>query len=177
MAFTVRKVTDALVQTLVAAWNHRQEAAVASFFHYDITQITSGDYMAPTVTNDVTTTAAAAATDLTTSLVLVNAELAVINRHFADTRAHDTAVTAAIDTAAATDLATGITLGNAIKAEYNVHLSESNVHPNNDGTNTIAAADATNQTTLNTLINEIRTDAAAHIISAPAGAQIYVVDA
>ena len=38
--------------------------------------------------------------------------------------------------------ASAITLANALKAAYNTHLSESNVHFNNDGTNTVAAANA-----------------------------------
>jgi hypothetical protein len=175
MAYETRKVPDEMIFALVAAHNARQEAAVGSNFHADITQITNrADYRAPTVTND--TVSAANATDLTTSLTLVNAEKAVINRHFADTRAHNTAVSAAVSTAAGTDLTTAVALGNAIKAAYNTHLAAANVHFNNDGTNTVSAANATDQTTLNTLLNEIKTDFNAHLIGATAGAMINLVD-
>ncbi|HEU4544364.1 MAG TPA: hypothetical protein VFR23_24750 [Jiangellaceae bacterium] len=177
MAFTVRNVPDAMVFALVAAWNRRQEDAVASNFHADVTQITGGDYRAPTVTDDTFTNAHAVPTDAATCVTAVNAFKRVINRHFADTRAHNSAVTAAMGEADATDLTTAIAVGNQMKADYNAHLSESSVHFNNDGTNTIAAADGTNLTTLVTLLTELRTDATAHIINATPGEMINLVDA
>jgi hypothetical protein len=133
--------------------------------------------MSPTVADDVLTTAHAVPTDTTTSIAAVNAFKKVVNRHFADTRAHNSAVSDAVDTADATDLTTANTLANALKAEYGTHLSASNVHFNNDGTNTIAAADGTNITTLIALLTELRTDATAHIQSATLGAMINVIDA
>jgi hypothetical protein len=175
MAFTVRKTPDTLLFTLVAAWNARQVASVASFFHYDITQITTDtDYMNPTVANDVVATANASS--LATSVALVNSIKRVVNRHFADARAHKVANTL-ITTADATDLATGITLGNAIKAAYNTHIASTTYHSTADSTNATAATDASDQSTLNTLLNEIKADLNAHVISAPVGAQLNVVDA
>jgi hypothetical protein len=178
MAYTTRKVPDALVFALVAAHNLRQEEAVASFFHADTTQVTTGDYMAPVVTDDTPALSIGGnPTDLTTVLSFTNSLKKLVNRHFADTRAHNSAVSAPITTADGTDITTACTLATAIKAAYGTHLSASNVHVNNDGTNTIAAADATNQTTAITLLTELRTDVGAHIVSAPLGAMINVVDA
>lgn len=175
MAYTTRKLPDVMVNALVAAHNLRQEESVASFFHADTTQLTSGDYTAPTVADDLVT--AADGSSLATNLTLVNQIKAVLNRHFADTQAHDSAVSAAVATADATDEATSVTLANALKSAYNTHLSAANVHFNNDGTNTVAAADASNTATVSTLVNEMKDDLNAHIISAPAGAMIKLVSA
>jgi hypothetical protein len=166
-----------MVAGLVAAWNAKQEASVSSNFHADITQKTSGGDFAPVVAND--TIGSANATDLATSLTLVNEIKSVSGRHFQDPRAHNTAVTTPTTLADATDLTTAVALGNDIKAIYNTggHVNASNVHFNNDSTNTIAAANATDQSTLNTLLNELKTDINAHIISAPTGSMIQLVPA
>lgn len=177
MAITVRKVPDAVLYALVAAHNLRMEEAVSTNFHADTTQITSGDYTAPTVADDVLTTAHAVPTDTTTAITCVNAFKKCINRHFADTRAHNSAVSAAVSTADATDLTTANTLANALKSAYGTHLAAANVHFNNDGTNTIAAADGTNITTLIALLTELRTDGTAHIVNATLGTMINMVDA
>jgi hypothetical protein len=177
MAFTTRATPDAMIFALVAAWNHRQEAAVASSFHADITQVTTGDYRAPVVANDTPALSIGGnPTDSTTVISFTNALKKLINRHFADTRAHNSAVSSAVATADGTDITTACTLATALKAAYGTHLAASNVHFNNDGTNTIAAADATNSTTAITLLTEMRTDVGAHIIGATAGAMINLVD-
>lgn len=170
MAFTTRKATDAIAAALVAAHNLRQTEAVASFFHADTTQKTTGDYLNPVVADDLVT--AANGTNAATNIVLANDIKAVVNRHFADTYAHDTDVTAQITTADATDDATSWALANSIKADYTVHITDANVHFNNDGTNTVTNADATNAATASTLLNEIKGDVNAHIVSAPLGAMI-----
>lgn len=107
---------------------------------------------------------------------LVNEEKLVINRHFADTRAHNTAVSAALSSADATSFATANTLASEIRTDYGTHLSESGVHFNNDSTNTISAAAATTIPTLIALVNEVKTDFNAHVISAPKGYMLEVVD-
>jgi hypothetical protein len=175
MAYEVRKVPDAMIFALVAAHNAGQEARVASSFHADKTQRTTGDYKAPVVANDTVT--AANGTDLATALVLVNELKDVVDRHFADSYAHDTATSAAITIADGTNTATAVTLANDLKAKYNVHISAANVHFNNDGTNTVTNADATDLTTLNVLINEIKGDVNAHVTNATVGAMIRLVDA
>lgn len=177
MAFKTRRLSEEIAFALIAAHNKRQEESVGASFHADVTSTTdkSNGYQAPTVTPLAVT--AANATDTPTAVALVNQTKSVINQHFADTLAHDTAVSAAIATADATDEASAITLANATKAAWNTHCAEASVHFNNDGTNTIAAADATNASSLNTLANETKGDVNAHILSAPAGAMIDLVNA
>lgn len=178
MAYSVRGVPDAMLFALVTAWNQKQEASVSTNFHADITQVTSGDYRSPTVANDVPATSIGAApTDSTTVIAFTNSLKKLVNRHFADTRAHDTAVSAAISTADGTDITSACTLATAIKSAYGTHLSASNVHFNNDATNTIAAANATDTATAITLLTELRTDIGAHMISAPTGRMINLTDA
>ena len=178
MAYKTRKTPDTMLGALVKAWNDKQEASVASFFHADITQVTSGHYSSPAVANDTPALSIGAApTDTTTVISFTNALRPLLNRHFADTRAHNTAVSAALADATATDLTTALVIMNADKASFNVHASAANVHFNNDGTNTIAAADGTNLTTAITLLTELRTDVGAHVISAPLGAMIQLVNA
>lgn len=101
---------------------------------------------------------------------------AVLNRHFASTQAHNTAVSSAIATADATTLATANTLATAIKSAFNTHLGAANVHFNNDGTNTVSSANATTIATLITLCNELDGDINAHIADAPTGYMIELVD-
>jgi len=175
MAYTVRKTELPMAHALVAAHNLAQEAAVASYYHADTTQVSSGHYTAPVVTAD--TINSANATNLATSITLANDCKHTINRHFADTLAHDSAVSAQITTAdALTTLAQVEALAIAIKAAYNTHLSETDVHFTNDSTNTISAADpSSSQTNTDTLLNEIKGDFNAHVISAPAGAMIRLV--
>ena len=175
MAITVRNTNDALIYALVEAHNLRQEESVASFFHADTTQTTGNDYTDPAPTDDLVTSDDGS--DDATNITLVNEIKAVLNRHFADTQAHDSAVSAAVATADATDEATSVTLANALKAAYNTHLSAANVHFNNDGTNSVAATDATDTASVSTLINEMKGDLNAHIVSAPAGAMLNVVPA
>lgn len=177
MAVTARKTPDAILHALVYAHNLRMEEAVSTNFHADTTQVTTGDYTSPTVTDDTLTAAHAVPTDTTTAITCVNAFKKVINRHFADTRAHNTAVSSAVSTADATDLTTANTLANALKSAYGTHLAAASVHFNNDGTNTIAAADGTNITTLIALLTELRTDGSAHIVNATLGTMINVIDA
>jgi hypothetical protein len=175
MAYEIRKTNDTLTHALVAAHNLRQEESVASFFHADTTQKTSGQFENPVVTDDLVT--AADGSSEATNITLVNEIKAVLNRHFADTFAHDSAVSAAVATADADDEATSVTLANALKAAYNTHLTASNVHFNNDGDNAVAAADATDTASVSTLINEMKDDLNAHIVDAPAGAMIRVIPA
>ena len=175
MAVTARKVPDALLHALIVALNTRQEEAVASFFHADTTQRTTGSYDAPVIVDD--TISAANGTNLATNITLVNNIKATYNRHVVDSQAHNTAVSAVVSTADATDAATGVTLINALKAAYNTHLSASNVHFNNDATNAITNADATDTATTTTLANEMKGDFNAHVVSAPLGAMVKIIPA
>ncbi|MHC4648425.1 MAG: hypothetical protein ACYTBJ_23445, partial [Planctomycetota bacterium] len=100
MAYRTRETPDAMIWALATAWNAKQVAQVSTNFHFDATQLTTGDYKAPVVT--AVTVAAANATDTATAVTLVNEIKADLNIHYADTTVHDTAVSAAITTADAT---------------------------------------------------------------------------
>ena len=78
---------------------------------------------------------------------------------------------------AATDQAFAITAANAMKTALNAHFTAAGVHYNNDGTNTIVAANASTLPTLITLVNALATSLTAHVASAPAAPQIRVVAA
>lgn len=174
MAIKPRGMTDEVLYALVAANNQHMLDNISTAAHLDRTvSAQTLDYKAPAVTRLSVTHAAA--TNATTQLSLCNAIRIVLDKHFVDPIAHNTAVSAVITVATATDATTANALANDLKAKYNIHLSAANVHYTNDGTNTIAAADATDATTLQTLVNELRTDVNAHIASAPVGLYIDVV--
>jgi len=174
MALECLADAEAMAFAIVAAINEQQTDSVASFFHADITSVTTRtNYKAPT--KAAVAISSANATDTATALTLVNEIRQDYNLHAVDTLAHSAAVSAALTTAVATDEATAITLANAIKAAYNTHLSASTVHYNNDSTNATTNANATDGTTLYVLLNEMKTDVTAHIISAPLGTKIKPV--
>lgn len=75
----------------------------------------------------------------------------------------------AITAAVASDLATAIVRGNAAKASYNLHIASVcsastglGCHIAADATNVVTSPNATDQTSLNTLLNEIKGDYNAH---------------
>lgn len=181
--FTVRNSDRAVLFGLVQAMNKTRVLNVGSVFHYDQLADMSGDFERPTVT--LTTVTAAAATNLATSITLANQLKAVFNRHIADALddhgcgAHAVAdATNVVTTAdAATLLAEVQTLLNAIKTKFNAHLTQASVHANNDGTNTEATADATDQTTANALATSLKAKLNAHMASAPAGHGLRVTAA
>src|SRR4051812_44308572 len=121
MAYTTRKLILPIVFALAKAFNaFKKEVSLGvatAKVHADITSKpgTDTNEFSPTRAQDAI--ASANASDLATSVTLVNEIKAVLNRHYADTNAHKVAF-AAIATADATDLATGETLANAIKASY-----------------------------------------------------------
>jgi len=59
-------------------------------------------------------------------------------------------------------LAQAIKRANALKAHYNVHIASTDYHQTADTANPVSSADATDESTLVTLVNEIRTDYEAH---------------
>jgi hypothetical protein len=178
MSLNVRNIPDAVAYAMVAANNQRIADSIGSFFHMSQTEDVSADYRNPVLTR-VRITSANSSSEAT-AVALVNEIKADLNKHFADDIAHDTAVSAQITTADAVtgdSLVTALALANAIKAALNTHYAAANVHFTNDGTNTISAANATDQTSLNTLLNEIKTDLNAHFASAPAGTWLKIVSA
>jgi hypothetical protein len=177
MALDIRNLPDEIVYGLVAAHNEQLAESVGTdHVHLDVTSDTNrADYKNPTKSSVQVT--AATATDETTLVTLVNGIKSVVNRHFADTVAHDTATSAAISVADATNAATALTLINDIKGKFNTHRGASNVHFNNDAGNEVTNADGTNQATSITLANEVKGDVNSHIVLAPPGTFIKLVDA
>ncbi len=124
------------------------------------------------------TVTAADATDLATSLLLVNEIRSVYEFHRADTLAHLNAdATNTITAPAATDLTTAQTLANELKADYNLHRSQATVHAATDSGNAISAADASNQGTLNTLLNELKADLNLHMAGGVSAKSVRIVGA
>jgi len=119
---------------------------------------------------------AANASDLATSLTLAEQIRGVYNTHLDSDAAHKIKDPKPALTAAST-LATAITLANAIKADYNTHRASTTYHYNADATNVVTSADATDQSSLNTLLNELKTDLNAHLASGPAGSLAQLFDA
>lgn len=161
MSTNVRN-TDPLASTMVAQLKMLAERTGAgASFHLDATAsaITTAD-----------------ATDLATSLALANAIKGIYEDHLGDDAKHKLKDPKPTLTAAST-LATAITLANAIKADYNTHRASTTYHYNADGTNAVSSADATDQSSLNTLLNEIKTDLNAHIASGPSGSLARLVSA
>ena len=178
MSLNVRNLPDSVAYAAVAANNQRIADSISTFFHMSQTESVSADYRNPVLTRSRITSAASSSE--ATAVALANEIKSDLNQHFADDIAHDTAVSAQITTAEAVigdSLVTALALANAIKAAYNTHLAAASVHFTNDSTNTIAAATATDQTSLNTMLNEMKTDINAHFASAPAGTWLKVVSA
>lgn len=163
-----------VLEALVAQHNQNRENAVGSNIHYAVTSHAAKDdgTAAPLLIE------AANPTSLATRIALANDIKKVLNAHYADMLAHRSVQTAAIATADAIDEATAITLANACKASYNTggHINTANVHANNDATNTIAAVNASDTASLDTLLTELKTDINAHIQAALAGAHILLID-
>jgi hypothetical protein len=178
MTLQARNLPDELVYALVAAHNQRQVDSIGSSFHLSRTEITNrGDYRNQSVTR--LSIAANALSNDAARVVRANAIKAALNLHYADMVAHDTVQTATIATADATDLTSANTLINACKASYNTggHINTAGVHFTNDATNTIAAANATDAASFDTLAAEMTTDINAHMASAPAGTVVTPVSA
>lgn len=139
--------------------------AAALSIHYD-----RGEY----------TVTAANASSLATSLTLTKALIYAYGVHIADLLAHDAADstnTVASTTDDVINLATAITAANQIKAAYNAHRAQSGVHPNDDSGHQTTSSDATDQSSLNTLLNELKSDFNAHIASGLSAPSLRVTDA
>jgi hypothetical protein len=175
MALKIRKGSNRVERALVNELNRLRDLSVGANFHASATAAGAPTGDPPVVTTLQVT--AANASDLATSLTLVNNIRSVLVEHFADTFAHNTALSGAIAALPATDLASAITLANEEKADYNTHRTAASVHFTNDATNATAAADASDQSTLNTLLNELKTDINAHIAGALAGQHIQLIPA
>lgn len=178
MAIVRRRVTPGLVDLTTSINSARAEALLESadstHFHVDASE--------QTVT-------AANATDLPSAVALVNQEKAVYEYHRKDAGvvspvAHKTLDATNVESVANANpnagdggLAGAIALANDIKTQFNAHLTQSTVHYNNDATNTVAASNATDLASLETLVNAIKTALNAHMASAPSGKSLRLVAA
>jgi len=168
-------------------------ANVGAFFHQDATSLTTTDQF---ITGSVATlqVTAAAATDVPSSIVLLNQLIGVARVMMNDASPASQTLSGAhkiVDTinlallpaqyvatgVTATDLAAAITAANLFKAAYNAHLAQAGVHPNNDGTNTVAAANATVLSDMIVLLSAEKVAVNAHISSAPATQMVNVINA
>lgn len=165
---TVLRKTDPMAQHLADAVNSlKAQIGAGSDFHLDAYE------------NTVTT---ANATDLPTSVALVNQMRAIWNGHVVDTLAHkaadstdETAVAAANPNAGDGGLAGAIALANDLETKLNLHVVSTTYHYAAD--TVIATAAATDLASLETLANALKTKFGTHLASAPSGHSIRVVGA
>lgn len=166
MGLPTRNMDRDLLIGLVTVHNNamRTLAAGSSAVHADISAYPSGNAEAPAVTADTVT--AADASDLATSITLLNQIKAVYNRHVADVCAHKAADTA-VSTADATDLTTAEALANAIKSAHNAHCANTSACYGADSTNTVSTTNATNLATTEALATALKAGINAHILTGP----------
>lgn len=165
MATKIRK-TDPLVSVYATAFNSlKAQIGAGAFFHLDKSELT---------------VVSANASDLASSLTLCKELMNVYAFHLADTLAHkvvDSTNVVAATVASVVDLASAITAANQLKTAYTAHIASTTHNYNADATNTIAAVNATDQSSLNTLLNELKTDLNAHMASGPSAASLRVTSA
>lgn len=178
------KDANSLAYALVSAFNTLHDGYAASVvqFHRDLTSTYTGsDYTNPTST--VLTVTAASATNLATSITLVNNILGVFHSHCKDDSSHlikDTVNDPQLDGyslvvttgVTMTDTAAVVVNVNALKILFNAHLTQAGVHVNNDGTNTVSTAAATDLASAETLLNAMKTAVNAHMASGPSFGRI-----
>lgn len=176
----IRKIDSEVAFAAVAALNSTRRgitSLLTTKAHAGATSvINTGHWQAPA--GSALQVTAANATDLATLRTLCRDLWAVGKLHFEDALHHNAAdTTNSWGTQPAEDASLGDlqTWLNAAKSAYTAHLSQASVHFTNDATNTIAAANASDQTSANTLANEMKTDLNAHINNALAGDCIRLV--
>lgn len=114
---------------------------------------------------------------LAKALTLTNEILGWYAFHMADLHAHKVAGVALASYVPVTTLVDAQTRANDVKSKYNTHRASTTYHYTADGTNVISAADATNQATLDTLINELKADLNLHAASGVSAKSVRLVDA
>lgn len=161
-----RSLDTNLIFALVKANQQRMVDDVSStYYHKAKSGTTGGDFSAPTFTQ--LAVSAANGTNLATALVLIADLQAKLNSHFKDVAPHNTSTSAQITDAVATTTAAATTVANNLKSFFNTHAASTAVHYN--AAATVATADATDQTTLDTLINAMKTAVNSHFSNAPNG--------
>lgn len=185
MATVIRQVDDATVD-MATAINDLKATMMAQLrlAHSDVAALNTHDSLSGVFAdlgfhNDVSevTVTAANATDLGTSLTLCNQLTGVYKFHMADKLAHKVVGVDLTSYAPVTTLAAAETQANDIKAKYNVHRASTTFHYTADSTNASAASNASDQGTLNTLLNDLKTQMLAHMASGPACKSLRIVPA
>lgn len=108
------------------------------------------------------------ATDLASSLALTKALLTAYAQHRTDPlhhRAADSTNTVESGVAAVVGLPSAITAANQLKVAFNAHRSQAGVHWSNDASHAVTSPDATDQSSLNTLLNEMKGNVNGHFAS------------
>jgi hypothetical protein len=176
MSIPVRSHDSALIGAIVKAFNADRVARVSTNFHVSKTvEAVSGDFRNPTITDAVIATANAS--NEATLVALCKDIRVMIITHGKDSVGHkvaDTVIQAAVATEPSAT-ASCITFLNAAKAAWAVHIASTTYHYNADATNTIAAADATDEASAITLATEMKTDVNAHLANGLAGYSIRMV--
>lgn len=177
MAYTPNHVADDIAHAMVAAdktWKRYVVANMTTLAHYDTLATQGGNYRAPTST--ARTVTAANSSSLATARTLARDIYPIYVLHIASADQHTTADstnTIAFGLpAVAETLANLITWANQAKAAYNAHRTQASKHPTNDTTNIVTAADATDQPSLDTLLNDIKTQVIAHLASSPGSVMV-----
>lgn len=165
------KNADEMARNVVAVLNANCVANVGSHFHACSSAEPGLD---PYNVSDPTLLAVSAgsATDLATSLALtdqINRVLRIHLRHMSPVhQVSDDGYASVMDGYFPTStLAQGIASANASKVVYNFHLVNSvnatKVHFTDDSSNAVSTTNASDQTSLNTLVNAFKTKVNAHI--------------
>lgn len=177
MSIKIRKAQLASEPAVASAINALIDARLSTQVHRDKTSIPAGDSLNPSST--VLQVTAANASDLATSITLANSIKGILGVHMADSSAHLEADLTNINFdgyALASDLATVIALANAMKVNHNAHCANTDCHLNADSTNTVSASAASDQSSSNTLLNELKSDLNAHIANAGLIQRLILID-
>lgn len=162
MATVIRNVDPALAGIVTAHNALVVQIGAGAFFHMD--------------KYEVSVISSANSSSLATALTLCNELINFGRNHLADSVAAGGCAHKVADTTswpaigAAVDLTSAQTAANLMKATWNTHIASTTYHYNADATNAIAAANASNQGTLDTLLNEMKVDMLAHTQSGASAA-------
>jgi hypothetical protein len=172
----IRRGSGALLYAIVSTLNalRRTVALAAGQFHLEVTATTTGDFTTPAAL--AATFASPPASDLPSLLRLCTEIATRHTQHTRDGFAHVAPDGAnALASGAPMTLPAALAFLNDAKAKYDAHLAQAGVHVVADP-NRITAPDATDLQTAMDLANTYRALFNAHILGAPAGASIQLID-
>lgn len=176
----VKKDSEAAYYAIVRAFNQLHKATVASgSVHQDISGVPSGDYLFPSSSNLQVT--APDATNLASSLVLVNALRGAMMSHFADDAAHmfaDKYGSAGVSivnglsntVTGASDLPSAYGTLLFLQGAYNSHITGTVSHQKADS-RALSGSLAATQGAVNFVANDMKVKVNGHILTGPTGLQ------